>query len=81
MGFAEVIAAKQGSRGDGGAVVGEAGFFEEVIVAAGVAGEHAVGVVVAAGDVQGGFREGADEVDVVRNEDERALVGFEGAHQ
>ena len=67
--------------GHGAAVVGEAGFLDEVVVAAGVVGDLGGGVVGVAGDVQGGFREGADEVHVVGDEDERAFVAFEGVDQ
>ncbi len=57
----------------GGAVVGEAaGFFEEVIVSAGVAGDFPVF------DVEHFGGEFSDEVHVVRDEDEGAFVLFEG---
>lgn len=65
------------SGGDGGAVVVEAGFFEEIVVASGVAGEDGGGVFLVACDVEGGFGEGADEVDVVGDEDEGSLEVFE----
>ena len=62
--------------GDGGAgVFFGSGFFEVVVVAAGVAGD------LAAVDVEHLGGEGADEVDVVRDEDEGALEALEGADE
>lgn len=57
--------------GEGGAGVASFGFFQIVIVVAGV-GREAAGV-----DVEHVFREGADEMHVVADEDEGAFVVLE----
>ena len=57
---------------EGGAGVGGLGFVQVVFVVAGVVGE------LAAVDVEDVFREGLDEVNVVRDEDQGAFVGAQG---
>ena len=53
----------------------ETGFLEEVVVASGV------GVNLPCIDVEDAVGEFADEVDIVRNEDQRAFVGFQREHK
>ncbi len=62
-------------RQSGAGVEERAGFFEEIVVAAGVGGDLA-GV-----DVENFGGEFFDEVDVVADEDEGAVVAFEGHGQ
>ena len=73
FGLFRAVVGEAGGEGDAG--VAGFGFVQEVFVVAGVVGE------LAAVDVEDVFREGLDEVNVVRDEDERALVFAKGHHE